>query len=173
MRVLLCELERHAVQKILRFLVLAGRPVGGTEGMVLHRLQVGDGALKAFGSMGEGVSAVIACMKRHQSHAAIQAMACWSMVNLALIPDQRRLLVHQGGIQAIIKAMADHPGDSEVHFRAIFALVNLVTPDVTSESSIPTDTMKVRNCLQSKVARDAIHFSELSDSLRCFSSRHS
>lgn len=131
-------------QKILRFLVLAGRPVGGTEGMVLRRLPACDGALKAFGPSGEGVAAVLDCMERHQSHAAIQAMACWSMVNLALIADQKRSLVRQGGISAIVRAMARHPEDSEVHFRAMFALINLVTPDVTAENSIPIDTMKVR-----------------------------
>lgn len=131
-------------QKVLRFLVLAGRPVGGTEGMVLQRLPVSDGALKAFGTSGEGVAAVLSCMERHQSHAGIQAMACWSMVNLALVADQKRALVREGGISAIVKAMARHPEDSEVHFRAMFALINLVTPDVTADSSIPTETMQVR-----------------------------
>lgn len=138
-------------QKIMRFLVLAGRPVGGTEGMVLPRLPACEGALKAFGPSGDGVAAVLACMERHQSHAGIQAMACWSMVNLALITDQKRVLVREGGISAIVRAMSRHPEDGEVHFRAMFALINLVTPDMTTESSIPTDTMKVKKQLQQEI----------------------
>lgn len=130
---------------MLRFLVLAGRPVGNAEGTVFNRPSSNAGALRVFGPMGEGVAAVLACMERHGSHASIQAMACWSMVNLALVAEQKRQLIRQGGITSIVQAMARHPGDKEVHFRAIFALINLVTPEVMSENSIPTDTVKVRH----------------------------
>lgn len=128
----------------MRFLVLAGRPVGRTEGMVLPRPPACDGALRAFGPSGEGVETVLASMERHQSNAKVQAMACWSMVNLALIADQKRSILCQGGISAIVRAMACHPEDREVHFRAMFALINLVTPDVTAEKIIQPETMKVR-----------------------------
>ena len=66
------------------------------------------------------------------------------MVNLALIANQKKALVSQGGVLAIVRAMARHPQDSDVHFRAMFALINLVTPDVTVEKTIQPDTMKVR-----------------------------
>lgn len=124
--------------------MLAGRPVGRTEGMVLPRPPTCDGALRAFGPLGEGVETVLACMEKHHTNATIQAMACWSMVNLALIANQKRSLVRKGGIPAIVKAMARHPADSEVHFRAMFALINLVTPDVTAENTVPPETMTVR-----------------------------
>lgn len=103
-----------------------------------------DGALKAFGPSGEGVEAVLACMESHLSNASVQATACWSMVNLALIAKQKKALVQKGGVLAIVRAMARHPQDSDVHFRAMFALINLVTPDVTVEKTIQPDTMKVR-----------------------------
>lgn len=123
--------------------------------MVLRRPPASEGALKAFGPSGEGVAAVLACMERHQSHAGIQAVACWSMVNLALIADQKRVLVRDGGISAIVRAMGRHPNDAEVHFRAMFALINLVTPDVTAEKSIPTETMKVNSTKKAiEVAHD-------------------
>ncbi|CAM9592714.1 unnamed protein product [Scytosiphon promiscuus] len=128
--------------KILRFLVLAGRPIGRVEGVVLPAPPASDGALRAFGPSGDGVEEVLTCMKRHQSNATVQAVACWSLVNLALIRQQKRFLCSQGGVLAIVRAMAHHPGDSEVHFRAMFALINLVTPDVTSEKIIQSDTMK-------------------------------
>ncbi len=110
---------------------------------MLPRPPTFDGALQAFGPSGDGVEAVLACMKRHQSNATVQAVACWSLVNLALIPQQKRALCRQGGVLAVVQAMACHPEDSEVHFRAMFALINLVTPDVTAEKIIHPDTMKV------------------------------
>lgn len=102
-----------------------------------------DGGLRAFGPSGDGVEAVLASMERHQSNSQVQAVACWSLVNLALIPQQKRALCRRGGVLAIVRAMACHPNDSDVHFRAMFALINLVTPDVTSERMINPDTMKV------------------------------
>ena len=112
---------------------------------MLPRPPTCDGGLRAFGPSGDGVEAVLACMERHQSNSQVQAVACWSLVNLALIPQQKRALCRQGGVLAIVRAMACHPQDSEVHFRAMFALINLVTPDVTSERIINLDTMKVKN----------------------------
>ncbi|CAN0553897.1 unnamed protein product, partial [Ectocarpus sp. 12 AP-2014] len=109
--------------KILRFLVLAGRPAGRVEGAVMCRPPASDGSLRAFGPSGDGIEAVLACMERHRSNAAVQAVACWSLVNLALIPGQKRSLCRQGGVLAIVRAMARHPQDSEVHFRAMFALI--------------------------------------------------
>lgn len=113
------------------------------EGTVLACPPACVGPLRAFGPSGEGVEALLACMERYQSNATVQAMACWSMVNLALIVNHKRSLVRQGGILAILRAMALNPQDSEVHFRAMFALINLVTPDVTAEKRIQPDTMKV------------------------------
>ncbi|CAM9274545.1 unnamed protein product [Discosporangium mesarthrocarpum] len=128
--------------KVLRFVVLAGRPIGGTEGMVFHRGRASGGALEAFGPTGEGVAAVLATMSRHLQHGPTQAMACWSMVNMALLPVQKENLIRLGGIKAVTSAMVAHPKDPEVLFRGMFALINLVTPDGESVSTMPTDTMK-------------------------------
>ena len=55
-------------------------------------------------------------------------MACWSLVNIALAPAQKEVLVKLGGIEVTVQAMMAHPLDAEVQFRALFALINLVIP---------------------------------------------
>ncbi|CAM9129016.1 unnamed protein product [Choristocarpus tenellus] len=128
--------------KVLRFLVLAGRPIGGTEGMVFHRGPASGSALETFAPAGEGVSAVLASMARHLHNGPVQAMSCWSMVNLALLPIQKENLLRLGGIEAVLAAMVTHPKDPDVQFRGMFALINLATPDRGSSSVMSTETMK-------------------------------
>lgn len=65
-------------------------------------------------------------MRRFQKDANLQAMSCWAMVNLALIPAQKTIILSLGGIQAAINAMVQHPHHFDVQFRGLFALINLV-----------------------------------------------
>ena len=55
-------------------------------------------------------------------------MACWAMVNLALVPSQKSMLMNMNGIQAAVNALVKHPKSFDVQFRALFALINLVVP---------------------------------------------
>jgi hypothetical protein len=75
-----------------------------------------------------GVSILIASMERFASDEKLQAMACWAMVNLALVPAQKTMLIGLNGIHAAVNAMTNHPKSFDVQFRALFALINLVVP---------------------------------------------
>jgi hypothetical protein len=55
-------------------------------------------------------------------------MSCWSLVNVALTPLQKSMLVKLGGLTVTANAMLQHPYNAEVQFRALFALINLVIP---------------------------------------------
>ena len=75
-----------------------------------------------------GISVMLDSMRRFQSNGELQGMACWSLVNIALAPAQKQVLVKLGGIEATTNAMLHHPHNPEVQFRALFALINLVIP---------------------------------------------
>jgi hypothetical protein len=69
-------------------------------------------------------------MRRFPTSEALQAMSCWSLVNIALAPAQKDVLIKLGGIKVITNAMVAHPHSAEVQFRALLALINLVIPRV-------------------------------------------
>ena len=75
-----------------------------------------------------GISILVESMQRFQSNEKLQAMACWAMVNLALVPAQKTMLISLHGIEAAVNAMKMHPKSFDVQFRALFALINLVVP---------------------------------------------
>lgn len=75
-----------------------------------------------------GIAVMLDSMRRFESDEALQAMSCWSLVNIALAPVQKEVLVKLGGIEVTTNAMMRHPHNAEVQFRALFALINLVIP---------------------------------------------
>ena len=111
-------------------LVLLARPLGGKEGMLFHSAMVNaSGIFNVGSSTGKsGIAIMLDSMKRFVNDEDLQAMSCWSMVNIALIPSQKVVLVRLGGISAAANAMIHHPHNAEVQFRALFALINLVIP---------------------------------------------
>ena len=74
-----------------------------------------------------GIAVMLDSMRRFEADEALQAMSCWSLVNIALAPVQKEVLVKLGGIEVTTNAMMRHPHNAEVQFRALFALINLVT----------------------------------------------
>jgi len=110
--------------------VLLARPLGGKEGMLFHSSRLDASRIFPVGSCSgrNGIAVMLDSMKRFGKNAMLQSMACWSMVNLALIPSQKAMLVKLGGIGAAAGAMMMHPFDQDVQFRALFALINLVIP---------------------------------------------
>merc|ERR1712166_1505652 len=102
---------------------------------------------KQYGNHNNGTSAGMAVMldsmKRFQDDAALSSMSCWALVNIALVSDQKAILVKLGGIEAITNAMSRHPQSAELQFRALFALINLVIP--SAESSGGTDNNAANN----------------------------
>jgi len=77
-----------------------------------------------------GIAVMLDSMRRFEGDEALQAMSCWSLVNIALAPVQKEVLVKLGGIEVTTNAMMRHPHNAEVQFRALFALINLVIPSV-------------------------------------------
>jgi len=112
--------------------VLLARPHGGSEGMMFRTTMTADGIFRGiYQQHGKsGIAVMLDSMRRFQDNAPLLAMSCWALVNIALVSDQKAVLVKLGGIQAITNAMYRHPFSAELQFRALFALINLVIPSV-------------------------------------------
>lgn len=111
-------------------IVLLARPLGGKEGMLFHSSMVASGIFGGQTSQHRknGIAVMVDSMRRFEDNEILQAMSCWALVNIALAPAQKAILVKLGGIQATLNAMLRHPFNAEVQFRALFALINLVIP---------------------------------------------
>lgn len=111
-------------------LVLLARPLGGNEGMLFHTAMVNTRGIFNSGSSNSknGIVIMLDSMKRFSQDEILQAMSCWSLVNVALTPLQKSILVKLGGLTVTSNAMLQHPYNVEVQFRALFALINLVIP---------------------------------------------
>lgn len=75
-----------------------------------------------------GVGILVDSMERFSDNEKLQSMACWALVNVALVPLQKNLLMKLGGVEAILSAMEKHSTCFDVQFRALFALINLAVP---------------------------------------------
>ena len=104
----------------------------GREGMLFHSSMVNTAGIfnNLDGSQDHknGIAVMLDSMKRFAAVPSLQAMSCWSLVNISLVPVQKEVLVRLGGLQAAANAMTMHPDNAEVQFRALFALINLVIP---------------------------------------------
>jgi len=110
----------------LHCVVFLARPIGGAEGMVFSRGMASEG-VDAF--LRGGIDGVLEAMATHLHDADVQAMGCWSLVNLALNRKQKLLLLEKNCLDRVVAAMTNHPQALEVQFRALFALINLVIPE--------------------------------------------
>jgi len=137
-------IELHTVA--FHTLVLLARPLGGNEGMLFHTAMVNtrgifDGRSSSSSvSSKNGIVVMLDSMRRFAQDDVLQAMSCWSLVNVALTPLQKRMLVKLGGLTVTANAMLQHPYIAEVQFRALFALINLVIPSETR----PDETAEMR-----------------------------
>ena len=138
----------HSVQlhtAVFHTIVLLARPLGGREGMLFHSSMVNSSGIfsgnngtdtmapnvgsVATGANGKsGIAVLLDSMRRFQANEILQAMSCWSLVNIALAPAQKDVLIKLGGVEVTTNAMTSHPHSAEVQFRALFALINLVIP---------------------------------------------
>ena len=121
-------IELHTVA--FHTLVLLARPLGGNEGMLFHTAMVNTRGIFNVGSSSSknGIVIMLDSMRRFAHDELLQAMSCWSLVNVALTPLQKTMLVKLGGLTVTANAMLQHPYNAEVQFRALFALINLVIP---------------------------------------------
>lgn len=116
-------------------MVLLGRPIGGKEGM-LFDTAMSESPISGVGFMSErastktksfnGVEILLNSMRHFEKSESLQSMACWSLVNLALVPEQKNMILSLRGIECTLRAMTFHPNSYDVQFRALFALINLV-----------------------------------------------
>jgi hypothetical protein len=127
-------------------LVLLARPLGGKEGMLFHSAMVNASGIFNVGSATgkSGIAIMLDSMRRFVDNPELQAMACWSMVNIALIHSQKVVLVRLGGIFVAVNAMIHHPFNADVQFRALFALINLVIPAERIREN-PDDDEEIRS----------------------------
>jgi hypothetical protein len=120
-------------------LVLLARPLGGQEGMIFNSSMVNASGIFSPDSGSSdgrnGIAVMLDSMRRFQDDEVLQAMGCWSLVNIALAPSQKEMLVKLGGIEVTANAMTIHPYSAEVQFRALFALINLVIPSVSANEN--------------------------------------
>lgn len=163
-------------------MVLLARPLGGREGMLFdNSMAESSSTLSVMTSSSppatscagaasldrqggprlngmNGIAIMMESMRRFESEEKLQAMACWAMVNLALVPAQKTMLVSLNGLQATINAMKRHPHSFDVQFRALFALINLVVP---CKSLKPLHPMV--NRVQGRTEKDVLndHLSEI------------
>lgn len=126
-------------------MVLLARPLGGREGMLFDNSMAestSSASLSYSSSTGgassldqqnesslngiNGIFVMLSSMRRFASDPELQAMSCWALVNLALVPAQKTMILSLGGIEVTLNAMRLHPNNFDVQFRALFALINLV-----------------------------------------------
>jgi len=133
-------------------IVLLARPLGGKEGMLFHCSMVNSTGIFNGGSQSgkNGIAIMLESMKLFESDVVLQAMSCWSLVNIALAPSQKAVLVKLGGISVVANAMMQHQFNAEVQFRALFALINLVIPSVNTNDADDA-TAKENKPLQSDI----------------------
>ena len=80
-----------------------------------------------------GISILVESMERFSHSEKLQSMACWALVNVALVPHQKNMLMKLSGVEAILSAMEKHSKSFDVQFRALFALINLAVPCLESD----------------------------------------
>ncbi|GMI26829.1 hypothetical protein TeGR_g7904, partial [Tetraparma gracilis] len=119
--------DKAVLTAALHAVVLLGRPMGGSEGMMFQsrRMQLGGGVV---GAETNGVQLILDVMRRYRFDPRLITMSCWSLVNVSLVQGNKRVLLRLGGVDCLLAALADHPGDTDVVFRALFCLINIVIP---------------------------------------------
>lgn len=145
-------------------IVLLARPLGGREGMLFHTSMVNSSGIFGANENGggttdgrSGIAVMLDSMRRFQSNELLQAMSCWSLVNIALAPAQKEMLVKLGGIQVTTNSMIAHPFNAEVQFRALFALINLVIPSVSLNANEgETDSQPLEDSSEKEVLDEMV-----------------
>jgi len=136
--------DEALLSRALYTVMLLLRPKGGSEGCLFK----GDEmcSLHVPAVVEEGVSAVLETMQRHRGSRCLQYIGCWAMVNMALEASHKRELLKWGALESVCEAMDAHQDDAKVQFRALFALINLVTIGGVSqtESAEFTEALLVR-----------------------------
>jgi hypothetical protein len=122
----------NLVRACLHTLVLLARPVGGVEGQMFNESMLAPVGLEESVN---GISVIIQCMRRFKDNPDLLAMASWSLVNITLNITQKKCLVHLGGIECLLDTVDAHIDNSEVAYRGLFAMINIVIPPPRTEET--------------------------------------
>jgi len=109
-------------------LVLLARPMGGVEGGNFHNSMIYPVIGHEGGGLENGVGIILKTMKSFMGNGDVLAMGSWSLVNISLNSTYKKMLMHLGGIELILAAIDAHPLHTEVVYRCLFALINIVIP---------------------------------------------
>jgi hypothetical protein len=74
------------------------------------------------------IAVMLDLMRSFEDNDVLQDIGCWALVNIALAPTQKAVLMKLGGIQVTTNAIFCHPFNAGVQFWALFALINLFIP---------------------------------------------
>ena len=95
--------------------MVLSRPIGGRE-RALH-IHIGMApALPALLGPRGGICTTMEIMDHHSTEANLQSMACWAFVNFPLCADCKALLLAEGGLDRILRAMRAHPKHYAVQY---------------------------------------------------------
>ena len=133
-----CMENEALLVKALYTTMLVLRPKGGSEGCLFKGDEMSSLHVPAV--IDTGVKAVLNCMRKYTHSRRLQYMGCWAMVNMALEASHKVKLLEHGAINTVCAAMDAHKDEPKVQFRALFALINLVTLDGISQMDSPERT---------------------------------
>ena len=78
----------------------------------------------------------------------VLAMGSWSLVNVSLNSTYKKMLMYLGGIELILDAIDKHPVHTEVVYRCLFALINIVIPPSANDEGVdPASVAQVQELL--------------------------
>jgi len=135
-----------------RSLVFLGRPCGGKEGTAFVGEERSLENLRAMSNL-DVIPLLLGSMRRFPNSVDVQASACWTLTNLALLADSKSAISTHGGLDLVLDALTRFPVTYDVQHRGIFALINLA---ILEESKL----MLVRQGAVQLVLKAMNHFAD-------------
>lgn len=133
--------DEALLSRALYTIMLLLRPKGGSEGCLFKGDEMCSQRIAAV--VETGVQTVLDTMTTHVNSRRLQYMGCWAMVNMALEGEHKQALVRCGALGVVENAMQHHESDPKVQFRALFALINLVTVAGVSQTESREQAMEL------------------------------
>lgn len=120
--------DKRLIQVALWSLVIIARPLGSSEGAPFVSANNVNTANVAKMMSENGIQLIVQLIRKYERNPEILSKCFWSLVNLALLDQNKQEIFRLNGIQMIVKAMRNFPFDEELQHRACFCLINLSIP---------------------------------------------
>ena len=117
--------ELSIIGNVLWTCVILCRPLGAQEGEAYSRTETKNYRNINQMEKSNSITTVLFVIDRFENYPCVLAKAFWLIVNLSLIDQIKRYLIHQKIIQKICHAMKKYPNHRELQYRACFALINV------------------------------------------------